>query len=500
MPCDLLISGGRLIDPQHGTDGIVNLGITDGTVSYVGTDVPNARTVIDAAGKIVAPGFIDLHSHAQNLTGHRLQALDGVTSTLELEAGAAPVAAALDWASQRGRPLNFGFSAGWLHSRIIVMEQLTETEVAGLPPLPLDSWAQLQDRTAWRQPADASQIEQIIALTERQLDAGALGIGMLLGYCTASTPEELQAVADLALRRDVPLFVHARGGADKGVEELVAVSRSTGVQVHLCHFASTNSSTLEASAAIIEGAQADGVPFTTESYPFGMSATVIGAGFLDPETIRARGGTPDHIIVFESGEQVASFERLAQLRAEDPGALVMLRTYDERDPAQVQRLQSALALPGAAFASDSMPVRAVRSAETQFGDITELTEWPLPGDQLTVHPRSSSCFTRALTWLHRDAGVMSLAEVIERSTTVPAQILRRSFPETFGSKGHLGDGADADVVVFDLDALNPAGAPTPVRPSEGVAELLVGGEPVVAGGQLLPDAVPGQALLAVSGN
>lgn len=493
---DTLITHGRLIDPQHQVDKITTIGVTNGQISYVGEgkNAPSASRHINAEGKIIAPGFIDLHSHAQNLTGHRLQALDGVTTTLELESGAAPIRNSLSWCADQGRPLHYGFSAGWLHSRILVMEGIDDDAAAQLPPLPLDSWAGLQDRTAWRQAADSSQIDRIVETLAAQLDAGGIGIGMLLGYCPDSTPEELEAVAELGAARGVPLWVHARGKSDIGVAELIDVCRRTGVQVHLCHFASTNSKTLEASSQLILDAQAEQLPFTTESYPYGMASTVIGATFLSPEALQAAGTPASNIILLSTGEQIASYDRLAQLREDNPGALVLMRTYDERDPSQVEKLKQALTLPSAAFASDAMPVKvAEESAGEQLraGDITELDQWPLPAE-LTVHPRASSCFTKGISWLARDTGTLTLSETIARSSTIPAQILRPSAPG-FEMKGHLGLGADADVVVFDLEAMEPATSYTEVTPSRGVTDLLVGGVSVVADGVLQPASCPGRA-------
>lgn len=492
--CDIVISGGRVIDPRHSIDAELEVGISSGRVVYLGEETPDAPRVIDAAGHIVAPGFIDLHSHAQNLTGHRLQALDGVTTSLELESGAAPITAALGWSQGQGRPLHYGYSAGWLHSRIIVMEGLNATEIDSLPPLPLEGWASLQDRTAWREPASAEQISEIVRLVEEQLDRGALGIGLLLGYCPDSSDEELEAIARLAADRGVPLFVHARYGSTRGLNELIQLARSTGVQVHLCHFASTNSSSIDESAALISQAQAEGLRFTTESYPFGMASTVIGATFLSPDSMKARNAPTSRIILLESGEEIASYERLAELRAQDPGSLVLLRTYDEEDPAKMADLQRALTLPGAAFASDAMPVQATSAGEQLFDDVIELSQWPLPARGLAVHPRSSSTFVRGISWLHRDSSVIGLSDAIARCSTIPAEILRSCGTE-FHRKGHLGVGADADVVVFDLDRLEPNTDFTRVQPSRGMTAVLVDGVEVVAAGELRSEALSGRAML-----
>ena len=116
----MVIRGGRVVDPGQGVDMSVDLAIEDTRVAAIGPNL-RGRTVLDAVGCVVAPGFIDLHSHAQTVSGHRLQAFDGVTTTLELEAGAIPVAGAYARASVEGRPLNYGYSASWAGARIQVL-------------------------------------------------------------------------------------------------------------------------------------------------------------------------------------------------------------------------------------------------------------------------------------------------------------------------------------------------------------------------------------------
>lgn len=498
-PYDLLIVHGRVIDPENAVDAKVNIGITEGRIVYLGDETAEAHSVIDATGKIVAPGFIDLHSHAQDLAGHRLQALDGVTTSLELEGGAAPVLKSYDWAAGEGRPLHYGYSAGWLYIRAIVKEQLDDDAVAALPALPLDNFSVIQGGQHWGEPATADELEQIIALVEEQLQAGAIGIGMLLGYAPRTSAEELQTMGELAVKHRVPLFVHMRWGARvpdhtpvEAVAELIELSRSTGAQVHLCHFASSNASTVEESSQLITQAQAERLSFSTESYPFGLASTVIGAEFLAPEALAAT-NTPASIVTYlKTAEEVASYERLRELRAEDPGGLCLIRYYDEREPAQLEELKQAVSLPGAAFASDAMVVQALdRNAD---GSDLDLNKWPLPAEGITVHPRTTSCYVRALAWLHRDTRALSLIEVIERSTALPARILRSSVP-AMENKGHLALGADADLLVFDLDGLEPNTSFAPVTPSRGVDHVLVGGTEVVRNGELLPEQRPGQPIL-----
>jgi predicted amidohydrolase len=90
MTHDLVLAGGRVLDPETGVDRVCDVGIDGGSITAVGDELDGAMTV-DVRGLVFAPGFINLHSHVQTLPGRRLQAYDGVTTALDLEAGRSPV-------------------------------------------------------------------------------------------------------------------------------------------------------------------------------------------------------------------------------------------------------------------------------------------------------------------------------------------------------------------------------------------------------------------------
>ena len=91
---ELVLRDGRVIDPETGVDGVRDVGVDGRRIASISSEPLDGDTVVDVGGMVVAPGFIDLHSHAQTLAGRRLQACDGVTTVLDLEAGRAPVDAA----------------------------------------------------------------------------------------------------------------------------------------------------------------------------------------------------------------------------------------------------------------------------------------------------------------------------------------------------------------------------------------------------------------------
>ena len=101
---DLVLRGGRVIDPESGLDGVRDVAIAAGRIAAVGTGLPPGPADVDVSGQVVTAGFIDLHSHVNDVGGLRLQAMDGVTTALELEAGVTPVAEAYRRAAETGPP------------------------------------------------------------------------------------------------------------------------------------------------------------------------------------------------------------------------------------------------------------------------------------------------------------------------------------------------------------------------------------------------------------
>src|SRR6185503_16340228 len=108
---DLVLANGRVMDPESGLDAIRHVGIRGSEIAAVSASPLQGKTVVDAKGLVVAPGFIDLHSHGQTPENYRFKARDGVTTALEMEVGVSPVES---WYGAReGKALvNFGATVG----------------------------------------------------------------------------------------------------------------------------------------------------------------------------------------------------------------------------------------------------------------------------------------------------------------------------------------------------------------------------------------------------
>lgn len=473
--CDVVFTGARVIDPESGLDGIRDVGVTGRLITEVSSVPVAAVRTVDASGCVLAPGFIDLHSHAQTRPGALLQALDGVTTALELELGTVSTSAVLSSAEQEGRPINYGYSASWQLTRMRLFDNAEPDE-------PFAMAIANQNHPNWRLPASSRDVARLLDALESEVADGAIGIGVLLGYASGTHGSEYFALARRAARLNVPTFTHTRymstcepHSSLEGALEVISAAAGTGAHMHMCHLNSSSNRMIDLIAGAVERAREYGVEITTEAYPYGSSSTAVGAEFLAPNRLRGLGITADRILYLPTGERIADERRLEELRAADPAGLAIVQWADEEVAEDRDLLLRSLLLPDTAIASDSMPATLPGGGLVREG-------WPLPEAAMT-HPRSGGCFARTFSWLVRELGVLSMSEAVRRCSLLPAQFLQESVP-AMRAKGRVRPGADADIVVFDPEVFADQGSYRLVAPSLGVQHLMVGGSFVVEGGRL----------------
>src|SRR3984885_9199622 len=356
LPASLVIGGGRVIDPLTGFDEIADIAVSSGRITDIGPSLEGAER-LDATGLVVAPGFIDVHSHVHSISGQRLQAHDGVTTALDLEAGASPVSAAYAAAAREGRPLNYGFSAAGAALR---MQTLAGVPADATIHPPLHNIGNPE----WQRAATATEQQQLIGGLESELADGALGVGILLGYAPGTEPGE----ADPAVPVDGPT-------------EIVRAAAETGARMHYCHINSTSRRHIDRVLALVDKCRHEGGLITPEAYPYGSGSTAIGATFLDPDLLPRWDLTPSSIIYLATGERIADAARLRELRALDPGGLAVVELLREADPRDRALLAASILHSDTIIASDAMPV--MRAGDPLDDDRI----WPLPSGSVT-HPRT----------------------------------------------------------------------------------------------------------------
>ncbi|GLW10031.1 D-glutamate deacylase [Microtetraspora sp. NBRC 13810] len=482
-----MLAGARVLDPETGHDAVANVGVTGATITAVTPDPLEGRRTLDVAGSVLAPGWIDLHSHSHTIAGHRLQALDGVTTVLDLEAGVSPVAASYDEAAAEGRPLNYGFSSSWGQARMAAVGGLPHGGglAVGLRNL---------GDPAWQREATPHQLGALFELIRHDLAAGALGIGLLIGYAPRVAPDEYLAVAAIAAEAGVPTYTHARDLVDQvpdipidGAEEVVRAAAATGAHMHYCHINSTSLRQVDRVLTLVEKVRAEGARVSTEAYPYGAGMTGIGAAFLAPELLHTMGIGPGSITYTPTGERVADAVRLRELRAADPGGLAVIHFFDEDIPADQAFVDRALLSQDTVIGSDAMPLTWTGTERP------DPMAWPLPPGAVT-HPRTAGTFSKVLRRYVRETGALSLLEAVRRCSLLPARVLEESVP-AMRRKGRVQAGCDADLVVFSPHTVaDRATYADSTRPSTGYTHVLVGGRHVVRDGELVLDALPGRAI------
>ncbi|REJ79385.1 MAG: D-glutamate deacylase [Acidobacteria bacterium] len=465
---DIVLKGGRVIDPETGLDAIRNVGILGDRIVEISEGNILAKQEVDVSGLVVSPGFVDLHVHGMSNQAHEYQARDGVTTALELEGGYAFVREWIE--SKRGKSLiNFGASAAHGEARWLAMKKYA-TQAADLRKAVVkDGWGSESlgilaavGRGLNYESLAADEIPGMCRGLRTELEGGALGIGLPIGYYPGATRAESFELYKCAAEMDTVIFTHVRDINIAAIQEAIANAAVNGTSLHIVHLNSMSLGEIDVSLALVKAAQERGMDITTELYPYTAASTSLESSLFDEGWQQRMGISYGDLQWQDTGERLteATFKSYRE-----KGGVVIIHMMK---PDWIER---GIRAPFTIIASDGMPYA--------------------PG----AHPRTAGTFSRVLGRYVREQKVLSLKEAIKKITLMPAQRLEKVAPAA-KLKGRIQVGADADITVFDPETIiDTATFEEDLSFSKGVEHVLVNGTFVVKGGKTVEGVNPGRPLM-----
>jgi N-acyl-D-amino-acid deacylase len=501
---DVLIRDARVIDGAGNPWFRADIGILKGRIAAVGTLTgATARKTIEAAGRVLAPGFIDVHTHIEKTeAGGGIERVprgdnylrDGVTTVVTGNCGTSEVRIA-DWFAKLeklGLGLNVATLIGHNSVRSAVMGSANRL-------------------------ATPEQIQRMQALIEQGMRDGAVGFstGLLYVPGTYANTAEVVELAKSAASYGGVYASHIRDQGEKLLEsitEAVTVGREAGMRVEISHFkvnARRLWGTSDKAIALVEKCRQEGIDVAVDQYPYDRASTSLSITvptwaladgeqkvrerLRDPATrakiiqgmrdLLTRSGAPDY-----SYATVASFPPDHSLEGKTITEINTSRSRKKSVEDEMQTILDMLEKSDAGMVYHTMSMedveRILRYPNTSIGSDGGIEEIGVG----VPHQRSYGTNARVLAEFVRQRKTISLEEGVRRMTSLPA--CRFGFED----RGLVREGLAADLVLFDpLRVQDKATYPNPHQFSEGFDYVLVNGTPVVENGQLM-DVRPGQIM------
>ena len=488
---DVLITGGTVVDGTGADRFRADVAVVDGRIALVSTepiDPSLARTVIDASGQVVTPGFIDNHSHVQQTIAEYPLAENflrqGITSLIvSLHSGDQPWPLE-EFASGLEMAPNVGFFAGhtWTRKQVLGMENRAPTP---------------------------AELDEMRALVDQSMREGALGLSTGLLYVPANfaETEEVIELAKVASAHGGIYVSHMRNegsGLLESVAEVIRIAEEADIPAQINHHKASGAGQWgwsERSLAMIDSANAAGLTVTHDLYPYAASST--SSAILFPQWALA-GGPGDF------AARVADPDTRARMEADMATIFMTDRVGADISRIQFRVLGSDESYNGKTLADYAADRGLPNDLETGIqlaielqlqggfsaiyhamdeGDVIRIMQHPLAmietdGDAVGYgigypHPRSYGAFPRVLARYVRELGVITLEEAVKKMTSMPARWIGRQ------DMGVIAEGMRADIAVFDPDVIaDRATFSDPHQYSVGINDLLVNGVPVIRSGGL----------------
>ncbi|MCP4256197.1 MAG: amidohydrolase family protein [Planctomycetes bacterium] len=432
---DIVINNGRVMDPETMLDTVRNVGIKDGRIVTITEDEISGEETIDAKGLVVAPGFIDTHTHSSDKYAIKMSMMDGVTTGLDLELGALNIAAWYE--REAGKwPMNYGQSVSQELARMVVHDGLKLNDpVDAKDAFPLRAKSREDGVEGWSVTiSDLDQINRISQILDENLRQGAIGVGSTIGYAsTGISTYEMFEAQRTAKRWGRMTAAHTRlhGWTKPPTEAQMAFAELY-----------TNASLLDASLLIchnndygwweieekLQMARDKGMNMWSEYYPYDAGSSSIGSEQL--RQIDEMWGVKFIDVMYDpSQDKFLSKEEYQKIAEDDPGRMIIIY-----NPARKEWMKHWIKVPHMVVGSDSM------WQENDHG-------WDDDPAKFAGHPRTSGAHTIVLR-MAREADV-PLMFTLSQLSYWSAKHLGDAGVVQMTERGRMQKGMVADIVVFD---------------------------------------------------
>ncbi|HSR39297.1 MAG TPA: amidohydrolase family protein [Phnomibacter sp.] len=459
---DVVLAGGRVMDPETKMDAVRNVGILNNRIAQISSEPLQGKQVVNVAGLVVAPGFIDLHVHGRSNVEQEYQLHDGVTTALELEWG---IEYLKEWYESRKSKalINYGASVCWPFERFKAMSKYKST-ADELYQVVLKGESSIETRNVKIMPSflekpTADELSKTLDNIKTSLADGGIGIGVPIGYLPKTNPGEMFSVFKLAGQLNALVYTHTREPNLLTIQEVIADAVLTGAPLHIVHINSMALGNIELAINMVNDARKKGFDISSELYPYTAGSTLLQSAMFND------GWQERMNISYNDLQWVATGERLTKEsyeRYKQEGGVVILHVM------KPEWIKTGIAAPGIMIASDGMPYAKL------------------------AHPRTAGTFSRVLGKYVREEKVIDLMTALEKMTLLPARRLENIAP-MMRFKGRIQVGADADITIFNPETVtDKATFEKGLAFSEGVEHVVVNGTFVLKNGTTVQGVMPGQ--------